>query len=76
LRVTAAKRQGRLSEVQLSGDFFFYPAGRLSDLERALEGVPVEAEAILTAVQVFYDQHQVESPGLTPASFAEVLVTT
>ncbi len=52
------------------------PAQRLSALERALEGVPVESEAILSTVQAFYDQYQVESPGLEPASFAEALVAT
>ncbi len=76
LRVTTVKRQGCLTDVQLTGDFFFYPAERLSDLERTLEGVPVEAEAILSAVQAFYDEYQVESPGLRPESFAEVLATT
>lgn len=73
LRATAVKRQNCLSDVQLAGDFFFYPAERLGDLERALAGVPVEAAAILAAVQAFYDQYQVESPGLGPESFAEAL---
>jgi lipoate-protein ligase A len=76
LRVTAVNRQDRLSDVQLSGDFFFYPAQRLSDLERALEGVPVESEAILSTVQAFYNQYQVESPGMRPENFAEVLAAT
>ncbi len=76
LRVTAINRQGRLGDVQLSGDFFFYPAQRLRDLEHALEGVPLESDAILSAVQAFYDRYQVESPGMRPESFAEALATT
>ncbi len=44
--------EGRLADVEVSGDFFLYPDEALDDLNRALEGLPValvraEAEARL-----------------------------
>ena len=57
--------------VELSGDFFFYPAERLADLETALVGVPVEE--VGQAVARFYEEHSIESPGVTSADFAQVL---
>jgi lipoate-protein ligase A len=61
-----------LTHVELSGDLFFYPAERLGDLEASLVGVPTgEVEQ---AIARFYAEHGVESPGVTPADLAQVLV--
>lgn len=35
-------RDGKLTGVELSGDFFLYPEEALADLTGALEGLPVE----------------------------------
>lgn len=71
IRATYEVRDGRLASVDLSGDLFFYPPGRLDDLAAALAGVPcAEAEA---AIAAFYAQHGVESPGVTPADLAALL---
>ena len=72
IRATVEVQDGVLAAVALSGDFFLYPAERLSDLESALLGVRLEeAEA---AIGRFYEQHAVESPGVVPADLARVLV--
>ncbi len=73
IRVTAVNRDGRLDDVHISGDFFFFPADSLLELEQALKGVSIESEAITNAVTEFYRQHQVQSPGVVPADFAQVL---
>jgi lipoate-protein ligase A len=71
IRATVEVQEGVISAVSLSGDFFFYPAQRLADLAAALAGVQVsEVEA---AVARFYAQHDVNSPGVTPADFGRVL---
>jgi lipoate-protein ligase A len=79
IRATAAveremKKEGKreiLRHVALSGDFFFYPAERLADLEAALADVPVEE--VERVIARFYEEHGVESPGVTPGDFAQVL---
>jgi lipoate-protein ligase A len=71
IRATAEIREGVIAHISLSGDFFFYPAERLEDLEAALVGVPVaEMEQ---AIDRFYADHAVESPGVTPADFARAV---
>jgi len=71
IRATVEVQDGALAAVALSGDFFFYPAERLSDLESALVGTRLdEAEA---AIGRFYEQHAIESPGVVPADLARVL---
>jgi lipoate-protein ligase A len=59
-----------IAAVSLSGDFFFFPAERLTDLEAVLEGVRL-ADVEKTIAQ-FYQEHHVESPGVTAADMARV----
>jgi lipoate-protein ligase A len=61
-----------ITALTLSGDFFFYPAEKLHDLEEALVGKK-EAE-IQEAIVQFYEEHGVESPGVQPADFAKVVI--
>jgi lipoate-protein ligase A len=64
-------REGTLAAVSLSGDFFMYPEAKLADLEAALSGVPVEdVDQVVTR---FYEEQGIESPGVTPQDFVQVL---
>ncbi len=71
IRAVAEVREGVIADLSLSGDFFFYPADRLSDLERAL--VDARVEEVENVVAHFYAEYGVESPGVTPADFAALL---
>ena len=72
IRAISEVKEGRLVSVSLSGDFFFYPAEKLVEMEKALEGTPL-AE-VEEAIARFYQAQAVESPGVQPADFARVLV--
>ncbi len=71
IRATLQVEEGSIAHVEFSGDFFFFPAEQLRNLETALTGVRVE-DAEQTIAR-FYAEHSVESPGVTPADFAHVL---
>jgi lipoate---protein ligase len=73
IRVTAVNQNGTLKDVHISGDFFFFPADNLVDLEQALDGVLAEMDEITQAVAAFYQKYNVESPGVVPVDFANVL---
>ncbi len=73
IRVTAVNQDGCLHDVHLSGDFFFFPSAGLQELEQELEDTPLEADEITRRVESFYQQHAVESPGVVPADYAQVL---
>ncbi|TET52958.1 MAG: lipoate--protein ligase family protein, partial [Anaerolineales bacterium] len=71
IRATAEVTDGTLTNVSLSGDFFFFPEAKLAALEERLDGV---AEAELEAVIArFYEDEGIESPGVTPGDFGQVL---
>jgi len=71
IRATFQVEEGVIVQVEFSGDFFFFPAERLAEMEAALVNAPLaEAEQVIAR---FYAEHDVESPGVTPADFAQVL---
>jgi lipoate-protein ligase A len=71
IRATTEVQEGTIAAVSISGDFFFFPKEKLVEMETALAGVSVgEAEQ---AIAEFYAEHGVESPGVTPADFAQVI---
>jgi lipoate-protein ligase A len=72
IRVTAVNHEGKLRDVHISGDFFFFPSKKLVDLEKSLENVPANSAAISTVVDKFYKKNNIESPGLTPADYGQV----
>jgi lipoate-protein ligase A len=74
IRVTAINEDGVLRDVHLSGDFFFYPAENLPKLESALNGISAQNEAVTQAIESFYAQNMVETPGVLPADFARALI--
>jgi len=71
IRADLEVRGNVLTGVSLSGDFFFYPEAKLVDLEEALTGAAVEDA--LRVVSRFYEQHDIESPGVTPEDLANLI---
>jgi lipoate---protein ligase len=74
IQVTAVVDCGVIRDVQLSGDFFFYPAKELVGLEYALENLPAEYSAVLEAIREYYQRHGIETPGIEPADFARAIL--
>jgi len=71
IRATTEVQDDAIAALSLSGDFFFFPEEKLADLEAALVGVRVEE--VEDAIARFYEEHGIESPGVTPADFAQVV---
>ncbi len=75
VRVSAVVEDGLLKDVYISGDFFFYPSNALPDLERSLQGIPADLDYLTAAIQDFYQQRMIESPGINAENLAKVFVT-
>jgi lipoate-protein ligase A len=71
IRGTVETQHGKIVAVGLSGDFFFYPADKLADMERALVGIKM-AE-LPHVLEEYYRTNAIESPGLTPEDLAVAL---
>lgn len=74
VRITAVSQEGVLHDAHISGDFFFFPSQKLPELEAALEGQPLEADALARTVSGFYQRNTIDSPGILPQDWVSVLV--
>jgi lipoate-protein ligase A len=74
IRIMAINHEGVLSDVHISGDFFFFPSTSLIGLEHLLEGVQLDPIAITSRIEDFYKKNQIESPGVLPEDFSRVLL--
>ncbi len=71
IRADFELREGRFSDVSLSGDFFCFPEEAISLLEARLEGQPIqEAHALL---KEFYSEKDIETPGIEIYDWMQVL---
>jgi len=70
IRADYEVRDGRLTGVRLSGDFFCYPEKAIEQVEAKLEGQPLE-EAIILLHQ-FYAKGNIETPGLAVEDWARL----
>ncbi len=71
IRATVETQHGQIVAVGLSGDFFFYPADKLAELEQYLVGA--DLAQVQGAVEEFYRVNHIESPGVTPQDLAVAL---
>ncbi len=74
IKVELEMANGRISRVSLSGDFFMYPEEAIEELERSLEGVEVNKEALLVAVRKFYSLTGAKTPMLEPEHWVEAIM--
>lgn len=71
IRSMVETQHGQLAAVGLSGDFFFFPAEKLADLEQYLVGA--ELAEVQGAIEEFYQANAIQSPGVTPYDLAVAL---
>jgi lipoate-protein ligase A len=74
VRMTALRVDGRVHDLHLSGDFFMFPPDSLPALENFLEGTPHEFNALVQEIGTFFNEHEVQAPGLTPDDLAQAIV--
>lgn len=74
IRVTARLCEGRIDDLTLSGDFFFYPRQLLASLEQSLRGAPLEEDALRRKVADFYASFDVQSPGVDVEAWVKAIM--
>jgi lipoate-protein ligase A len=72
IRASTEVREGVVANVSFSGDFFFYPEEKLTQLETTLTDIPIEE--VEQTIANFYDMHNIQSPGVTPTDFAQAAI--
>ncbi|MBP1723820.1 MAG: lipM 1 [Deltaproteobacteria bacterium] len=69
VRAVVLKKEGRIHDLILTGDFHPRPITILSDMENSLRGAPAQTEEIGRRIKAFYGRAGVEISGTTPEDF-------
>jgi len=62
-----------VSDIMLTGDFWFYPKEKLILLERKLRGVKLDTKILSNTIYRFYREEGIESPGVSPEDVAAAI---
>ncbi len=74
IRIAEEISRGRIEDINISGDFTFYPKEQLNGLEESLEKTPLKEENIIKRVETFYEEKEVESPGVESKDIARTIL--
>ena len=73
IRATVRIRKNRIDDISFSGDFTLYPQDQLRVLEQILLHQPIENEALMDAARKFYEENDVQSPGIEPEDWVNAI---
>ncbi len=74
IRTAEEISEGKIEDINISGDFTFFPKERLAGLEASLENAPLKEEKIIERVETFYEEKRVQSPGVESKDFAQTIL--
>lgn len=75
LRAKAEAEAGRITFIQVTGDFFMTPETDLEELEARLMGTSADPERVEEAVCAFFRERGTVITGASPGDFARVIVS-
>ncbi|MEM2227203.1 MAG: biotin/lipoate A/B protein ligase family protein [Candidatus Bathyarchaeia archaeon] len=74
IRVTAELIGEKILNLTFSGDFFMIPENKLRELELRLKNLTLDKKQILERIKLFYEESNVQTPGIKPEDFAEAIM--
>jgi lipoate-protein ligase A len=74
IRVTVCLREGQIDDLAISGDFTLLPASALGSIEQAVLGLDLTRDSLVMHIQEVYRKLAIQSPGVTPAHFAQAIL--
>jgi lipoate-protein ligase A len=75
IRTAEAISEERIEDITISGDFTFFPKEQLVGLEESLEKVPLEEDKITESVKAYYEEKEIESPGVESKDIAQTILS-
>ncbi len=75
IRTAEAISEERIEDITISGDFTFFPKDQLVGLEESLEGVSLDGEKITESVETYYEEKEIESPGVESEDITQTILS-
>ncbi|KYK30493.1 MAG: hypothetical protein AYK22_03635 [Thermoplasmatales archaeon SG8-52-3] len=74
IRTAQEIKSNVIENIGISGDFQFYPKGELNGLENKLKKTKRKERAIISKVEDFYKDKNIESPGVEPEDVTDAIM--
>ena len=74
IRITLETVNGRISDILISGDFFYEPEDALGELEEELKGAKIRKKILTEKIQAFFEKKGVQLAGVTAKDFVEAIL--
>lgn len=74
IRSFVTTENGKIKEINISGDFFLFPEEAFFKIARELEGIKAERKEVEKKITEIYDRENIRSPGTSPADFTESIM--
>jgi len=74
IRATVRLAEGRIDDLELTGDFTLFPAQALGDLQAAARGTGPDRAALIERFAAAYRELVIRSPGVTPEHLADAVL--
>jgi lipoate-protein ligase A len=74
IRSFVSTENGNIKDISISGDFFLFPEDALFKMILELKGIPARRGDIERKIQEIYFKETIQSPGTSPADFAEAIM--
>jgi len=64
----------KINDINICGDFTFYPKEGLNELENGLVGSKREKKTIIPKIEQLYEKNQAQSPGVKPEEIVKAMM--
>jgi lipoate-protein ligase A len=74
VRVLVETKDDRIEDIMITGDFCFIPPDHVRSIEKYLRGEYLNKEILADRINRFYEEHSIESPGMTAEDVAVAIL--
>jgi lipoate-protein ligase A len=74
IRAMVRLREGRIDDLEFSGDFTLFPAAAVSALQAAADGAEPARDSLTAQFAAAYTELGIQSPGVTPEDWADAVL--
>ncbi len=74
VKVQLRSEGDKIKEVRITGDFFLHPEELIDELEKTLEGLMIDEDALADCIRAFIKKNNAVLLGAAPEDFAKCIV--
>jgi hypothetical protein len=74
INLSLSNENDKITQVKITGDFFFHPEEALPSFEKGLVGVSLTKKALSEKITILYQEFELLTPGITVDDWVTVIL--